>query len=99
MMIQVEVHLKCSLKFPWDQVLFDRNHESMGSHEVSGLPRWLSGKESASAGAQETRIQSLGWEDPLEMEYGNPLPYSCLGNPMDKGTRQATVHGVTKSWT
>ena len=27
---------------------------------------------------------------------GNPLQYSCLGNPMDRGTRQATVHGVTK---
>ena len=48
---------------------------------------------------QETRVQCLGWENPLEMEYGNPLQYSCLGNPMDKGTQQATVHGVTKSWT
>ena len=30
---------------------------------------------------------------------GNPLQYSCLGNPMDRGFRWATVHGVTKSWT
>ena len=30
---------------------------------------------------------------------GNPLQYSCLGNPMDRETWQATVHGVTKSWT
>ena len=30
---------------------------------------------------------------------GNPLQYSCLKNPMDTGTRQATVHGLTKSWT
>ena len=28
---------------------------------------------------------------------GNPLQYSCLGNPMDRGARWATVHGVTKS--
>ena len=28
---------------------------------------------------------------------GNPLQYSCLGNPMDRGARRATVHGVTKS--
>ena len=28
---------------------------------------------------------------------GNPLQYSCLGNPMDRG--RATVHGVTKGWT
>ena len=27
---------------------------------------------------------------------GNPLQYSCLGNPMDRGAWQATVHGVTK---
>ena len=30
---------------------------------------------------------------------GNPLQYSYLGNPMDRGAWQATVHGVTKSWT
>ena len=27
---------------------------------------------------------------------GNPLQYSCLENPMDRGEWQATVHGVTK---
>ena len=27
---------------------------------------------------------------------GNPLPYSCLGNPMDRGAWKATVHGVVK---
>ena len=30
---------------------------------------------------------------------GNTLQYSCLENPMDGGTWQATVHGVTKSQT
>ena len=30
---------------------------------------------------------------------GNPLQYSCLGNPIDRGAWQATVHGVAKSWT
>ena len=28
---------------------------------------------------------------------GNPLQYSCLGNPMDKGAWSAAVHGVTKN--
>ena len=28
---------------------------------------------------------------------GNPLQYSCLGNPVDRGALLATVHGVTKS--
>ena len=30
---------------------------------------------------------------------GTLLQYSCLGNPMDRGDRWATVHGVTKSRT
>ena len=30
---------------------------------------------------------------------GNPPQCSCLGNPMDRGTQWATVHGVAKSWT
>ena len=31
--------------------------------------------------------------------HSNPLQYSCLENPMDKGDWQATVHSVTKSQT
>ena len=31
--------------------------------------------------------------------HGNPLQYSCLENPMDRGARWATVHGVKKSQT
>ena len=27
---------------------------------------------------------------------GNPLQYSCLGNTLDRGAWQATVHGITK---
>ena len=42
-------------------------------------------------------VQSLVWEDPLE--EGNPLQYSCLENPMDRGAWRATVHRVTKSQT
>ena len=30
---------------------------------------------------------------PLEKEMTNPLQYSCLENPMDRGAWQATVHG------
>ena len=32
-------------------------------------------------------------------EHDNPLQYSCLENPMDRGAGQATVHGVAKSQT
>ena len=30
---------------------------------------------------------------------GNPIQYSCLENPVDRDTYQATVHGVAKSYT
>ena len=29
---------------------------------------------------------------------GNALQYSCMGNPMDRGAWQATIHRVTKEW-
>ena len=31
-------------------------------------------------------------------KHGNPLQYSYLENPMDRGAQWTTVHGVTKSW-
>ena len=31
--------------------------------------------------------------------HGNPLQYTCLENPMDRGAWQAMVHRVAKSWT
>ena len=48
---------------------------------------------------KKTQVQSLDQEDPLEEENGNPLQYSCLENPMDKGAWRATIQRVTKSWT
>ena len=29
--------------------------------------------------------------------HGNPLQYSCLENPMDRGAWRATLHGITDS--
>ena len=45
---------------------------------------------------QEMQVRSLGQEEPLGEGIGNPLQYSCLGNPMDRGAWWATVHGVAK---
>ena len=57
--------------------------------------RWLSGKESA----HQCRRHSP-WVRKIPGEgNGNPLQYSCLGNPMDRGALQATGQGVAKSWT
>ena len=40
-----------------------------------------------------------GWERSPGGGNGNPLQYSCLENPMDRESWQATAHRVTKSWT
>ena len=42
-------------------------------------------------------VRSLGLEDHLGGGHGNPLQYSCLENPMDRGAWRATVHGVAES--
>ena len=62
-----------------------------------GFPTWLSGKESACQAGDAGSIPGSG-KSPEE-ENGYPLQYSCLGNSMDRRAWQATVHGVTKSWT
>ena len=48
---------------------------------------------------QETWVQSLSWEDPLEEGNGYLLQFSGLENSMDRGAWQATVHGVPKNQT
>ena len=58
------------------------------------LAWWLSGKAPASAGDMSL-IPGSG-SSPGERN-GNPLKYSCLENPMDRGVLHATVHRVAKS--
>ena len=62
-----------------------------------GLPWWLSSKES-SCSAEDTGNVSLipGLERSPGGGYGNPLQYSCLENPIDRGAWRVTV---TRSWT
>jgi len=58
---------------------------------------WLSGKESACQAGDEVSIP--GSERSPGGRHSNPLQCSCLENPADKGTCQATVHEVAKSRT
>ena len=62
-----------------------------------GFPHSSVGKESACNVGDQGSIPGSG-RSPGERN-GKPLQYSCLGNPMDRGARQAIVHEVTKSWT
>ena len=48
---------------------------------------------------QETQVQFLGLGRYPGEGNGNPLQYSCLENPMDRGAWQAAVHGIADSRT
>ena len=60
-----------------------------------GFPGGSGSKESACSAGDPGLISGLG-RFPGEGN-GNPLQYSCLENPMDRGAWWATVHGITKS--
>ena len=62
----------------------------------TGFPGGSDGKESACNVGNMGLIPGLG-RSPGE-GHGNPPLYSCLENPMDRGTWQATIHRITKSW-
>ena len=62
-----------------------------------GLPCCLSSKASSCNAGVARLIPGLR-RSPGEGN-GNPVQYPCLGNPMDRGAWQATVHGVNKSQT
>ena len=61
---------------------------------VKGFPSSSVGKESACNAGNLGLISGSG-RSPGEGN-GNPLQYSCLGNPMDRGAWQATVYGVAR---
>ena len=60
-----------------------------------GLPCWLGAKNPPANAGDSSSIPGSG-RSPGEGN-GNPLQYPCLGNPVDRGTWQATVHGVSKA--
>ena len=72
-----------------------RNHLDPKTYQVD--PGGSDGKESACSAGDLGSVPGLGRSP--EEGNGNPLQYSCLENPMDGGTWQTTVHGVTKSQT
>ena len=61
---------------------------------VLGFPGGSDGKDSACNAGNPVSISGLG-RSPGEGN-GNPLQYSCLENPMDRGAQQAIVHGIAR---
>ena len=65
---------------------------------IGGFPGGLAVKNPpAMQEIQEMWLRPLGWERSLGEGHGNPLQYSCLENPMDRGAQWAIVHRVTES--
>ena len=60
-----------------------------------GHPWWLNGEESSAKERDAGLI--LGSRRSPGTETGNPPQDFCLGNRIDRGAWQATVHGVVKS--
>ena len=60
-----------------------------------GFPHGSDGKESACNAGDLGTIPGSGRSP--GGGHGNPLQYSCLENPMDRGSWQTTAHRVTKT--
>ena len=64
-----------------------------------GFPGGTSGNEPARQYRRHKRREFSPWVGKIPWRRGNPLQYSCLKNPMDRGAWWATVHEVAKSET
>ena len=90
------------VKLDTDNLLFSSrdvrfNYKMVVQGPCGGFPGTSNDKESACNAGDLSSISGLG-RFPGDW-HGNPLQYSCLENPIDRGAWQATVHGVTKSQT
>ena len=79
---------------PWDVML---SRKRVFEDAQVGLHQWLSGKEYACNAGDAGLIPGSGRSP--GGGHGNPLQYSCLENPMDRGAWWAEVHRVAKSQT
>ena len=72
----------------------------LDSFTLLGFPGGPSGKEPTCQCRRHKRSRFNPWVGRSPKGgNGNPLQYSCLKNPMDRGAWWASVHGVAKSWT
>ena len=82
-----KIGVKTSNDSMWHQVVKRKEKELRMTPRCLGLPRWLSGKEStcsAEAAGDAGLIPESGRSP--GGGHGNPLKYSCLENPVDRGT-------------
>ena len=79
----------------WTQL--KRLSSSSNSSSIAGFPGGSEGKAPARDAGDLGSIPGSGRSS--GEGTGNPLQYSYLENPMDRGTWEATVHGIAKSRT
>ena len=100
--VRIFLHLFCTMNQHLSRALINANSlKNWGRiHALSGLPLWLCSEGSVcSAGAAEDVGSIPGLGRSHGRGHGNPLQYSCLQNPMDRGAWWATVRRVAKSYT
>ena len=77
-----------------------KKHDLGYGHLDEGFPGGARGKNQPSKARELRNAGSIpAWERSPGGGDGNPLQYSCLENPVDRGTSWAMVHKVAKSWT
>ena len=84
------------LEFPYFPV-FPYFHFHVGFHTTGASLVAQTVKNSPAM--QETWVQSLGQEDPLEKRMATHSSILAWRTSMDRRTWRATVHGIAKSWT
>ena len=75
--------------------------EAYSIHKGPMCPQGGTAVKNLPTNARDVRDTGLipGWARSPGGKNGNPLQYSCLENPVDRGAWWATVQRVTKSWT
>ena len=86
--------VRISLYFPFNSILYGFKIIHVFICMCVGFPGG-SAIKNPPANAEDVGSIPGSWRSPGEGN-GNPLQYSCLGNPMDRGTWLAPVHGVAK---
>ena len=85
------ITIQCDVSF---YIHLAPNGIKVAIRHAGGFPHSSVGKESACNAGDSSLIP--GWGRSSGEGNGNPLQYSRLENPMDRGAWQATVHGMAR---
>ena len=76
------------------ELVMDKEVWFAAVHGIKKIWTWLSGWTELKRYGFDTWVGKTPWRG-----NGNPLQYSCLKNPMDRGAWETIIHGIPKSWT